>query len=100
MFAIGKQYRTPAYSPMFVSNDTTFARSRQIRVDTATPSTDQRPVLADVNSFNDYRSLGFGHKVQNDIGKDRIITVLEAEIDSLAAVITRDRAWIKAEGAA
>lgn len=32
--------------------------------------------------------------------KDRIINVLEAEIESMAAVIARDRARIKAEGAA
>lgn len=70
MFAIGKQYRTPAMRCAFLSNDTTYQRSRSIRVDPQSSTTDQRPVLTggDTTSFNNYMSLGWPHAVQNDIG--------------------------------
>jgi HK97 family phage major capsid protein len=68
LFSIGKQYRVNALEPTFVSNDTTFQRSRAIKIDTATPSTDQRPALAPLSEVNTYRTLGWDHAVQNDIG--------------------------------
>jgi HK97 family phage major capsid protein len=67
-FSLPKQYRTPAMRPCFVSNDTTYARSRQIKVDTATPSVDQRPVISPVNNIGDYMTLALPHRINNDIG--------------------------------
>jgi HK97 family phage major capsid protein len=74
MFSIGKQYRQPG-SCRFVSNDTTYARSRGIRVDPHAIGTtvNQTPVLSDVNSFMNYQTLGWGHSVQNDIANGRCI---------------------------
>lgn len=67
MFSVGKQYRMPSMRCAFVSNDTSYQRSRGIKVDTASPSTDQRPVMSDVSSFNSYATLGWPHKIQNDL---------------------------------
>ena len=67
MFGVDKQYRRPNLNPTYISNDTTYARSRQIAVDPAAVSTDQRPVLADVNSFSNYQSLGWKHAVENNL---------------------------------
>ncbi|MBU4271356.1 MAG: phage major capsid protein [Planctomycetes bacterium] len=68
LFSIGKQYRNQSYAPTFISNDTSFQRSRAIAVDPATPSTDQRPALAPLTEINTYRTLGWDHAIQNDIG--------------------------------
>lgn len=70
LFALGKEYRTGAFRPRFISNDTTFARSREIHVDPSVPTTDQRPIVSDVNSFNTYQTLGFPHQVQNDVANE------------------------------
>ena len=67
LFSIGKQYRVNAPEPTYLSNDTSFQRSRAIRVDTAGPSTDQRPVLAPLTEVNRYSTLGWNHAIQNDI---------------------------------
>ena len=69
MFSIGKQYRNRGFDPIFLSNDTTYQRSRTIRVDPHTIATtvNQTPVLADVNSFSNYATLGWPHAVQNDV---------------------------------
>lgn len=66
MFASGKQYRRLPCA--FLSNDTVYQRSRSIRIDPQVATVDQRPVLSDVNSFNNYMSLGWAHAIQNDIG--------------------------------
>ena len=70
MFAIGKQYRNASMGCAFLSNDTSFQRSRSIRVDPQAATVDQRPVLTggDTTSFNTYSSLGWPHAIQNDIG--------------------------------
>lgn len=67
LFALPKQYRTPQNRVCFISNDTTYARSRAIRVDDG-GSTDQRPVLTsgDTTSFNTYSTLGFPQKIENN----------------------------------
>jgi len=67
LFTIGKQYRNKAYNPAFLTNDTTYQRSRSISIDAATPSVDQRPALSPLVEINDYRTLGWGHQIQNDI---------------------------------
>lgn len=67
MFSIGKQYRNPANRCAFLSNDVTYRRSRAIKIDTASPSTDQRPALAPLTEISSYSSLGWRHAVQNDL---------------------------------
>jgi HK97 family phage major capsid protein len=67
LFGVDKQYRTKAWNPSFISNDTTYARSRGIKIDAASPSTDQRPVFG-IDATNSYMTLDFPHRIQNDIG--------------------------------
>lgn len=65
MFGISKQYRTPELRPCYISNDTLYQRTRNLKVDPANPSTDQRLVLGmDVQSYN---TLGAPHRIQNDL---------------------------------
>jgi HK97 family phage major capsid protein len=68
MFAIGKQYRSRAMRPAFVSNDVTYRRSRAIKIDPTDPgSTDQRPVFG-LDAVNSYMTLDWPHRIQGDIG--------------------------------
>lgn len=67
MFAVAKQYRTPASRPAFVSNDTSYQRSRSIAIDTATPTTDQRPALAPLTEISSYATLGWRHAIENNL---------------------------------
>jgi HK97 family phage major capsid protein len=67
LFSIGKQYRNRAYAPTFISNDTSFQRSRSIAIDTNSPTTDQRPALAPLQDVNKYETLGWPHAIQNDV---------------------------------
>lgn len=70
MFGIAKQYRTPAFGPAFISNDTTYQRSRSIRVDPNTNTVNQLPVLAPLTAnegFSNYVTLGWPHAIQNDM---------------------------------
>lgn len=64
-FGIAKQYRSAGLNEVYVSNDTSYQRSRQLKVDPATPSTDQRLLLG--MGLQDYATLGFAHKIQNSI---------------------------------
>ncbi|MDY0167439.1 MAG: phage major capsid protein [Thermoguttaceae bacterium] len=66
LFAIGKQYRRQDLRPCFLSNDTTYARSRGIAVDPSDPTTDQRPVFG-LAAVNSYMTLEWPHRIQNDI---------------------------------
>jgi HK97 family phage major capsid protein len=50
-----------------VSNDTTYRRWRAIKIDTASPSTDQRPALAPLTELQSYNTLQVPHVVQNDL---------------------------------
>lgn len=68
LFGLAKQYRKASYRPCFLSNDTTFARSRGIQIDGAGTNLDIRPVMAPLTEINEYRTLGWPHLVQNDIG--------------------------------
>ena len=68
MFAIGKQYRTPANRCAFLTNDTSYQRSRSIAIDTATPTTDQRPALAPLTEISNYATLGWRHAIDTGIG--------------------------------
>lgn len=78
LFAIGKQYRTPANRVCFVSNDVSYQRSRAIKVDPQSSSTDQRPVLTggDTASFQNYSTLGLPHKIENNNISNRSAAVV------------------------
>ncbi len=67
LFAVPKAYREANLMPVFASNDTSYMRSRQIKIDTATPSTDQRPVFG-IEGVEDYTTLGHSHRICNSIG--------------------------------
>jgi hypothetical protein len=60
----------------FVSNDTTYLRTRQIRVDPhAMASTvNQLPVFG-MDSFNSYETAGFPHKINNSIPSSTLAAV-------------------------
>jgi HK97 family phage major capsid protein len=66
MFSVSKAYRQGGKC-YFVSNDTTYARMRQIAIDAGTPSTDQRPALAPLTDISSYQTLGWRHAIQNDL---------------------------------
>lgn len=69
LFAVGKQYRNPSMRCAFISNDTTYRRSRGIRVDPHAIGTtvNQTPVLG-LDAINQYSTIGWPHRIQNDIG--------------------------------
>lgn len=67
-FSVPKVYRRQNENCGFFSNDTTFARSRAIKVDVNSPSTDQRPVMSTVSDVNTYMSCGWPHRIENNIG--------------------------------
>lgn len=69
LFAVGKQYRNPSMRCCFISNDTTYRRSRGIRVDPHAIGTtvNQTPVLG-LDAINQYSTIGWPHRIQNDIG--------------------------------
>lgn len=69
-FGIAKEYRDQgsALNPVFVSNDTTYLRKCLIRIDPQTSTTDQRPVLGDIGSFQNYETLKYPHKINAAIG--------------------------------
>lgn len=66
LFSVGKQYRRKNLNLCFVSNDTTYARSKQIAVD-PTGAADQRPVMSPLTDINKYETLGWPHRVCNNI---------------------------------
>lgn len=69
-FGVAKQYRRADLNPAYVSNDTSYQRSRQLKVDPASPSTDQRLLLG--MDLQSYETLGFPHKIQNSISNNKI----------------------------
>jgi HK97 family phage major capsid protein len=79
LFGIAKQYRGAAMRCGFLTNDTTYQRSRvNVRVDPhaltgGTTTVNQTPLLSDINSFNEYRSMGFPHKINNSLGNSTAI---------------------------
>jgi HK97 family phage major capsid protein len=70
MFSTGKQYRSPSNRCAFISNDTTYQRSRSIKIDTASPSTDQRPVFG-LEAVNSYMTVDWPHRINNDLANTR-----------------------------
>jgi HK97 family phage major capsid protein len=75
-FSIGKQYRVQAFRPRFISNDTTYVRSRNIKIDPTNPSVDQRPVLQPNTAnqgFQDYFTVGWPHSIQNDLPNGTLV---------------------------
>ena len=70
LFAVGKQYRNPSMRCAFISNDTTYRRSRGIRVDPNTPTVNQTPVLG-LNAINAYSTIDWPHRIQNDIANSK-----------------------------
>jgi hypothetical protein len=73
MFTVGKQYRNRAMGPVFISNDTTYQRKTAIRVDPHSLSTtvNQLPVFGP--TWNDYQTMQWPHKVQNDFTNRQIV---------------------------
>lgn len=70
MFGMAKKYRAqPDAQIVYVSNDTTYARSRGIKVG----PTDQRRVFG--MDHEAYTTMGHPHKVQNDIANSRCAMV-------------------------
>lgn len=70
-FSLPLEYREqPSLNACYVSNDTTFKRSRQIKIDANTPSTDQRPVFG--MNIRDYNSFGYAHKINNSIANTKL----------------------------
>jgi HK97 family phage major capsid protein len=66
LFSVSKKYRRPQFRPCFVSNDTSYQRSRSIPVGAG----DARLVMTntDVHAVSDYKTVGYDHKISNDIG--------------------------------
>lgn len=73
LFAVGKQYRNPSMRCAFVSNDVAYRRSRGIRVDPHAIGTtvNQTPVLG-LDAINQYSTIGWPHRIQNDIANTKI----------------------------
>lgn len=70
-FGIAKQYRRKEWQMSFLSNDTTYARSRaNVRVDPHAIATtvNQTPLLSGVDSISSYTTVGERHAIQNNIG--------------------------------
>lgn len=66
MFAVAKQYRTPANRCVFLANDTTYSRARGIAVG----ATDERRVFG--MDHSSYMLLEHPFKIQNDIANTQI----------------------------
>ena len=67
LFSVPKVYRQKNLNLAFVSNDVTYMRSKQIAVDATGAGTDQRPVLSPLTDINKYETLGWPHRVCNNI---------------------------------
>ena len=68
LFSVGKAYRNKNLNLAFVSNDVTYMRSKQIMVDASGALTDIRPVLSPLTDINSYTTLGWPHRICNNIG--------------------------------
>jgi HK97 family phage major capsid protein len=71
-FAIGKQYRRRELNPCFITNDTTYQRSRSIKVSETNPTTDQRPVFG-LDQVNSYMTLDWPHRINNKMPNSSVI---------------------------
>lgn len=72
LFGLQKQYRTQADRDrtVFVSNDVAYRRSRAMKVDPASTSTDERRLLG--MDHESYITLGHPHKIQHSIANTKI----------------------------
>ena len=67
MFSVGKQYRLGAFNPAFISNDTTYGRSRGIAVGVA----DQRRVFG--MDHGSYKALEWPYRIEQNITNPTLI---------------------------
>ena len=69
LFGVTKEYRAESdrNRSVYISNETTYQRTRNIKVDPASPSTDQRLAFAPNMDVESYRSLGHPHKIQQEV---------------------------------
>lgn len=77
MFGINKVYRNASMRNVYISNDTTYQRSRNIKVDPADPSTDQRTLFG--MNVAKYETLDVPHKIQNDLSNSVALFVALAK---------------------
>jgi HK97 family phage major capsid protein len=76
LFALPKQYRNKGERPMFVSNDVTYRRSRGMKVDPHAASVNESRLLG--MNYENYESMGYPHKIQNDIENTKAAIVAMA----------------------
>jgi HK97 family phage major capsid protein len=62
-FGLVKEYRNSR--AVYVSNDNTYARSRNLKVDPGTPSNDERRLLG--MDFQSYNTIGYRHKINHQV---------------------------------
>jgi HK97 family phage major capsid protein len=70
LFAVPKEFRSEAGASrsIFLSNERSYQRSRQIRVDTTSADTDQRRLLVgDHKNYEDYMTAGHPHKINESL---------------------------------
>ena len=77
MFGIKKQYRTAAMRNCYISNDVSYQRSKQIRVDPhplsgGTTTINQLPVMSPLNDVANYQTLSNPHRISQSIGNSDI----------------------------
>ena len=71
LFSLPKQYRNRKNNVVWISNDTTYQRSRTIMVNTGwnLPAFD----VLNQAAANEYTTIGWPHKIQNDIGNSTCV---------------------------
>lgn len=71
---VGPQYRKPSGNRLaYITNDTTYFRTRNIKVDPTSPgSTDQRPIFG-TDSVNSYITNGFRHAIEQNLPNTKLI---------------------------
>ena len=67
MFAVAKQYRNAAYNPAYISNDTTYGRTRSIAVGPA----DARRVFG--MNHSSYKALEWPYRIEQNIANPTLI---------------------------
>lgn len=75
IFALGLQFRQMPLNISYVSNDTTYQRSRQVRVDPHSLATtvNQTPLFG--LNVESYETLGYPHRINNSIGNSTMAMV-------------------------
>jgi HK97 family phage major capsid protein len=67
-FGLAKEFRNSR--AVYVSNDVSYQRSRNLKVDPATPSTDERRLMG--MDFQSYNTLGYRHKINHSISNSKV----------------------------